>query len=190
MKAMVPKAPARQKTVSLSTHTHNAKYSHTSLTLIPAQSLGGGRRPPLKRVSVFLRILIHNSTQTTSAPRRLVIYILKKLTKIFFKKHFLANYWADRAKILQEDVMTKVYLSYFFCNARVSRARFIREKHVFGGGQKSCFSGITFFCWMWWKMIKVKFIAHLMPEIFVGICWGPNLLGSKHFDPGLVPTEK
>ena len=29
--------------------------------------------------------------------------------------------------------------------ARVSRARFIREKHVFGGARKTCFSGITFF---------------------------------------------
>ena len=28
---------------------------------------------------------------------------------------------------------------------RVRRARFIRKKHVFGGGQKTRFSGITFF---------------------------------------------
>ena len=33
----------------------------------------------------------------------------------------------------------------YFGDARVSRARFIREKHVFGGSQKSCYSGITFF---------------------------------------------
>ena len=33
----------------------------------------------------------------------------------------------------------------FFCDARVSRARFIREKHVFGGGRKTRFSRITFF---------------------------------------------
>ena len=32
-----------------------------------------------------------------------------------------------------------------FRDARVRRARFIREKPVFGGSRKSCFSGITFF---------------------------------------------
>ena len=32
-----------------------------------------------------------------------------------------------------------------FCDARVSRARFIHEKHVFGGLEKNTFSRITFF---------------------------------------------
>ena len=33
----------------------------------------------------------------------------------------------------------------YFGDARVRRTRFIREKPVFGGSRKSCFSGITFF---------------------------------------------
>ena len=33
----------------------------------------------------------------------------------------------------------------YFGDARVWRARFIREKRVFEGNRKSCFSGITFF---------------------------------------------
>ena len=33
----------------------------------------------------------------------------------------------------------------YFGDACIGRARFIREKPVFGGGRKSCFSGITFF---------------------------------------------
>ena len=33
----------------------------------------------------------------------------------------------------------------YFGDARVCRARFIREKRVFEGSRKSCFSGITFF---------------------------------------------
>ena len=33
----------------------------------------------------------------------------------------------------------------YFGDARVRRARFIREKRVFGGPEKSSFSGITFF---------------------------------------------
>ena len=32
-----------------------------------------------------------------------------------------------------------------FVDARVSRARFIREKRVFRGGRKTCFLQITFF---------------------------------------------
>ena len=32
-----------------------------------------------------------------------------------------------------------------FGDACVGRARFIREKHVFGGGRKTCFFRITFF---------------------------------------------
>ena len=38
---------------------------------------------------------------------------------------------------------------------------------------------------MWGKVVKEKFVEHLMPEILV-----PNLSGSRHFDPGLNPTEK
>ena len=33
----------------------------------------------------------------------------------------------------------------YFGDARVCRARFIREKRVFWGSQKTCFLGITFF---------------------------------------------
>ena len=36
-------------------------------------------------------------------------------------------------------------LEIYFGDARVRRARFIREKRVFGGPRNSCFSGITFF---------------------------------------------
>ena len=38
---------------------------------------------------------------------------------------------------------------------------------------------------MYRKMVKVKFVAHLMPEILV-----PNLSASKHFNPGFAPIEK
>ena len=37
---------------------------------------------------------------------------------------------------------------------------------------------------MWGKVVKVKFVEHLMPEFLV-----PNLSGSKHFDPGFAPIE-
>ena len=38
---------------------------------------------------------------------------------------------------------------------------------------------------MWWKVVNVKFVENLMPEILV-----PNLYGSKHYDPGKARSEK
>ena len=38
---------------------------------------------------------------------------------------------------------------------------------------------------MWGKVVKEKFVVHLMPEILI-----PNLSGSKHFNPGFSPIEK
>ena len=38
---------------------------------------------------------------------------------------------------------------------------------------------------MWGKVVKVKFVAHLMPKILV-----PNLSGSKQFEPGFSPIQK
>ena len=70
-----------------------------------------------------------------------------------------------------------------FFAARI-RHSVLYAKNVFLGSQKSCFSGITFSRWKWGKMIKVKFIAHLMPEIEM-----PNLSGSKNYHSGFAPIE-
>ena len=53
----------------------------------------------------------------------------------------------DQAEILHEPPLAGLRRVQENCSfvARVCRVRFISEKRVFGGGEKSCFSGITFF---------------------------------------------
>ena len=61
-----------------------------------------------------------------------VIYILKKLAKIFFQKHFEQFGRTDQAEIWYDYAGPKAHSGKLFCDAR-SVARVIRAKNVFLG---------------------------------------------------------
>ena len=68
----------------------------------------------------------------------------------------------------------KAHSGKLFSDARVSRARFIRKKRVFGGSRKTCFSGITFFFVDLVesgqsKVCRASDARNFVPDRFVGI---------------------
>ena len=72
-----------------------------------------------------------------------------------------------------------------FFVTRASVARVLYAKNVFlGVVEKRVFRELLFSLWIMGKVVKVKFVENLLPEILV-----PNLSGSKHYDPGKAPIE-
>ena len=58
--------------------------------------------------------------------------------------------------MLRIEIIVLVIENNCFGDACVGRARFIREKHVFGGSRKTCFSGITFLLVDLWESGQSK----------------------------------
>ena len=74
-----------------------------------------------------------------------VIYILKKLAKIFFKKHFEQNGWTDRAEIWYDYAMTYGEYGKTIDLSRAAAARVLFAKNCFWGFWKIMFFGFNFF---------------------------------------------
>ena len=133
----------RQK-LSLSPAKALSNGPNQPLTLIPTRNLGGGRRPPLKRDSVFFRILTHNSTQTscTSASS----YTIIKKTRFHHLKSNLSS--STGAIYIKFGGIMYFHIGNLekICRscARAFRAR-KAQKTLFEGSKKSHFFAYNFF---------------------------------------------
>ena len=73
----------------------------------------------------------------------------------------------------------------YFGDARVRRARFIREKRVFGSSRKTCFSRITFFLLLLWKSGQSKVCRESDARNF-----GTKFVGIEALWPRFYPGRK